>query len=330
MLKKIFRKVRDKLQTNTANSSNNIMHLIRRLEDQINNLRSSQQENTEMIVHLKNAIGNLGSVRLSENEIMTKIFTGNKIYLDPHDVAVVPNLVLDSEWEHDITHAWMSLIEQNTTIVDIGANFGYFGVLAAQISNRKSKVILFEANKNLVPYLRKTLMVNSFEECFTIENLAISDNKGEAKLNVLKDNIASSSLHNIERINSFNKLSQKVASTSSVKAITLDEYCKKNNINSIELIKMDIEGFEEKAYHGMKRIIATSPKLTLFIEFTKGAYEKPEKFYNQMLKDFGHVYSIDSQGRLIKIKKTDYQNVIGDSEDWVMPVFSKKANLATK
>jgi hypothetical protein len=49
-----------------------------------------------------------------------------------------------------------------------------------------------------------------------------------------------------------------------------------------------------------------------------------------MLRDFGHVYRIDERGALIVPLTTDYDHVIGDSEDWVMPVFSKDGKLAER
>ena len=97
---------------------------------------------------------------------------------------------------------------------------------------------------------------------------------------------------------------------------------------SIDLVKMDIEGYEEKAYQGMKKMVQSSPNITLFIEFTKQSYEHPQEFYNQMLKDFGHLYLIDDDSNIIKPERTDYASVVDSSDDWVMPIFSKNSKLA--
>jgi len=113
-----------------------------------------------------------------------------------------------------------------------------------------------------------------------------------------------------------------------VPAITLDGYCKDKNIKEINLIKMDIEGYEENAYSGMRQIIKQSPNVTMFVEFTKDGYENPKQFYDSMLSDFGNVYIIDGTGKLTKPKRNSYEYVIGDADDWVMPVFSKDKTLA--
>lgn len=275
-------------------------------------------------------VRNSGHFEVSDSEIVTKIFTGLKIYLDPRDISLTPHLVLDGIWEGNISNAWLSVIRHGDTIFDIGANFGYYGALAAQKTNKKeSKVVFFEANPALIPYIRKTLGVNWLNEQSVIENLAVSDKSQIIKLNVLEDYIGSSSALPLNQIRSFmgNKMYLKTAETINVKSVTLDDYCKKFNINSVDLIKMDIEGYEQRAYRGMAQVIKSSPELTLFLEFTKEAYKNPEIFYNQIIGDFNYVYQIDDVGRLHKVSDKSYAAVIGTTDDWVMPVFSKRGDL---
>lgn len=307
-----------------------LMRSLNEIENRLQKIEENQNRSIELEQKLLDKINNRGTFTLSESEIMTKIFSGAKLYLNPKDRGFVPHLVLDGEWERNITHAWLSVVKKNDVVVDIGANFGYFAVLAAQQSNRKCKVILFEANPELIPYLKNTIKVNSFEDCAVVENFAITEKEGSVKLNILKDFIASSSIHSVEEINDYmhGKMDVGIATSAKVPATTLDLYCKKNQIQHINLIKMDIEGYEDKAYEGMREIVKKSPDVTMFIEFTKDAYRNPQKFYAQMLKDFGYVYLINEAGSLIKPRNTDYGSVIGTSGNWVMPVFSKNNSLS--
>lgn len=297
-----------------------------------NSLREQVNINGIKLGEISNRLINAGYLKLSDSEVMAKIFSGAKMYLDPHDIALVPHLILDGDWERNITKAWMSIVREKDVIIDIGANFGYFAVLAAQVANRACKVVAFEANPHLIPYLKKTINVNSFEECTVIENLAISDKPGNVSLNILKDYIASSSIHDIKEINSYNTSKLKLEASESVKvnATSLDVYCKNNKISQLNLIKMDIEGYEDVAYAGMRDIIKSSPDVTLFVEFTKKGYAQPKKFYNQMLKDFGNVYLIDEAGVLYRPSSDTYEDIIETSDGWVMPVFSKDNNLIAR
>lgn len=329
---KLLTKVIDSLQhTNGAieKSTAQQLAILQTIQDQIEVLKyESSMRDFEIDQRLKNS----GTIQVSASELITKTFSGLKIYLDPRDISVTPHLALDSIWEYHITAAWRGVVKPHDTVIDIGANFGYFGALAAQMTDKKdSKVVFFEANPALIPYIRKTLSVNWLNEQSVVENLAVSDKEGTATLHVLKDYIGSSSLLATKHIDSYMHEKMHIVETESsvdVPATTLDAYCKKHKIGTVDLIKMDIEGFEDKAYDGMRQIIKASPHATLFVEFTKESYSDPRDFYDKMLEDFKYVYLINSSGALIPQSKTDYESVIGNPEDWIMPVFSKNKNLA--
>lgn len=293
----------------------------------VETVRRLEQKQDQSFLKLSNDINNSGTYKISETEIIVKIFTGAKMVLDPRDIALVPHIVIDHEWERNISNAWLTVAKQKDIVIDIGANFGYFGLLAAQQTQRNCHVVLFEANPELIPYISKTMDMNAFNKCSKVENFAVSNSAGELVLNVLEDHAASSSIHDIDEINSYNYEKMKLSSQVKVPAISLDAYCKDNKISAVNLIKMDIEGYEDVAYEGMKNIVAKSPNLTLFVEFTKKGYKSPKTFYNKMLKDFGNVYIIDDSGALSKPSDNSYASVISENAEWVMPVFSKNNNL---
>lgn len=273
-------------------------------------------------------VGTLGAYTASEREIVTKIFSGLKMYLDPRDISVVPHVILDGIWEDAITKAWLSVQRPATTVFDIGANFGYYGILAAQlVEPNDARIILFEANPNLLPYIRKTLSVNWLNRHTIVEGVGISDKAGTAELTILRDYIGSSSLHSVEHLNRYVRNSMMVVAedTVTVNTVSIDGYCQQHGIESIDLIKMDIEGYEEKAYAGMKGMIEKSPRMILFLEFTRPAYEDPEGFYNEMLSDFGHVYIInETNGDLVEPVDPSYRVVASAANNWVMLVFTKE------
>jgi FkbM family methyltransferase len=287
-------------------------------------------DQTVILDEIKNRVKNSGTLVLSEREMISKIFSGLIMYLDPQDMAIAVHIALDGIWEHRITAAWLALLQPTDTVFDIGANNGYYGALAAQKTDKKqSKVVLFEANPNMISYIRKTLAANWLNEQSVIENVAVADKPGTLTLSILKDYIGSSSIHSNDHVASYmgNKMYMETAQEVTVKAIAIDEYCKEKGIKAVDMMIMDIEGYEDKAYVGMRKTIAASPRATLFIEFTQGSYEDPVGFYNQMLADFGYVYTLNDEGYIIKPEHTDYQTIIGDSDDWVMPIFSKRSDL---
>jgi FkbM family methyltransferase len=337
----IARKIRTRLHRDVHESIALVNTKLEELQALQNASRRESEEIQYAINHnqlavmneIDKRVKNSGTIVLSENELLTKIFSGLKMYLDPRDLAITSHLALDGIWEHRITTAWLAVIQPTDTVMDIGSNNGYYGALAAQITDKKhSKVVLFEANPNLIPYIRKTLSVNWLNEQCVLENLAIADKEGELTLHVLKDYIGSSSVHSNAHVEAYmhDKMQLETAEEIKVQATSIDIYCKKQQIKTVDVMIMDIEGFEDKAYAGMKQTVKASPNVTLFIEFTRDAYEHPKAFYDEMLKDFGHVYVLDDEGYICKPRDDSYEAVIGDADDWVMPVFSKKPNLANR
>lgn len=282
------------------------------------------QAQTDRRVH------NSGNMYVSDSEVIAKMFNGQKIYLDPRDLSVAPNIALDSVWEDDVTHAWLEQVEDQSTILDIGANFGYYGLIAAQKTDkRRSRVVLFEANPDLIPYISKSIKVNWLMEQAVVENLAVSDHEGKATFHVSKDYLASSSLHSAKHMDAYmhQKMEVKTSKRVEVGLTSIDYYCRQHTIKSVDLIKMDIEGYEDVAYRGMRQTVKNSPNLTLFVEFTRLSYQDPVMFYNSMMADFGYVYLINRDGKLLRQIDTSYAGVVGDIDDWIMLVFSKQSDL---
>ncbi len=339
IIRSVAYKTREKWFSGVYRSLQELKQAVRALEDKVAASERAINETELSINHsqmqvineIDKRVKNSGVITLSDTELLVKIFSGLKMYLDPRDHAITPHLALDGIWEHRITSAWLKVMQPNFTVLDIGANNGYYGALAAQHSDKKhSKVVLFEANPHLIPYIRRTLNVNWLNEQTTLENLAVSDRDTELTLHVLQDYIGSSSVHSNKHVETYmkGKMELQTAEEIKVKATSIDKYCQKHGIKTVDLIIMDIEGYEDTAYAGMRGTIAASPNATLFLEFTPGAYKDAEGFYTQLLKDFGHVYVLDDDGAIRRPAKTDYRSVIGDTDDWVMPIFSKNGNLA--
>jgi FkbM family methyltransferase len=330
------------LRTMAGKSRNRILGPLMRelagLGGQLNEIHNSQLEinhNTSVLLdELDKRTKNSGSVYLSEREMATKLFSGLKLYVDPQDLTLGVHLALDSIWESDITSAWLNVLKDGDVVVDIGANYGYYGALAAQkiFNSKDSQFIFFEANPYLMPYIRRTMAANWLIDKCKIENLAVSDKKGHVDLTVSPYYLGNASLSDVNKGDAYDsyRINSEDMEVKRVAATSIDGYCEERGIKRVSLIKMDIEGHEQAAYQGMRKTIKNNSDISLFIEFTREGYKNPKKFYQQLLDDFGYVYKIESGGRIVKLKDTSYHNVIESSEGWVMPLFSKSSKLATK
>ncbi|HIG95211.1 MAG TPA: FkbM family methyltransferase [Nanoarchaeota archaeon] len=135
-------------------------------------------------------------------------------------------------------------------ILDCGAHHGAFSFLCILLGAKK--VYSFEPLSKTFEILNENIKLNKFEKNILSFKNAIGNESSSEK--IFFDNIADGSA-------SLNKVHGKFEL---VKVIGLDDFIKKNNLKDVGLIKMDIEGNEEKALLGAKNLIhKDKPILTL-------------------------------------------------------------------
>jgi FkbM family methyltransferase len=120
---------------------------------------------------------------------------------------------------------------------DIGANAGFFSLLASKQVGEKGYVFAFEPLAENIEAIKAQLAMNRVLNCTVVE-AAISDSVGEVKLWEGPD---TSTAHIVNQ-----GYEQKVVK--SVKSITLDKFVR--TTCSPNFIKMDIEGAEIRALRG--------------------------------------------------------------------------------
>lgn len=138
-------------------------------------------------------------------------------------------------------------ISSGSCVLDCGVNHGEF---SSQIYQRSHCVIHgFEPDPRLFPNLP------NIEKC-TFYQLAISDNSGLLKLN-LGDSICSSLF--------FNEGAQE--NYCLVETISIPEFCYSNNIQKIDLLKLDIEGAEIVVLQNLQDDFLINVVMQITVEF---------------------------------------------------------------
>lgn len=80
------------------------------------------------------------------------------------------------------------------TVVDIGANVGYYTQLAASKVGNTGKVYAFEANPYLMDLLYQNISINGFLPRVSLINKAVFDGTGKTQFNVCKTYMGDSSI----------------------------------------------------------------------------------------------------------------------------------------
>ena len=276
-----------------------------------------------MSMHIDNA-RNSSAVYMGGTEVLTSIYTGQKMFVDTRDLSESPHLIIDGVWEREVSAVFEKLIEPGDTVFDIGSTYGYYGLLAgAKLKQSKgARLFLIDANPTYVPYMTKNMTVNGLIEYSTISNVAIAGKPGNLELNVLKDDWASSTFQPKKDFAKYRTAPYEFERTIKIKATTIDAYAEANKVKSADMIKLDIEGLEEESYPGMKKLIKNSPNLKMLFEFTTEGYAKPLELFQRIRNDFEYVYCMPEGGQPILIQ--DYEEMLRVADGkWIMLLISK-------
>lgn len=180
------------------------------------------------------------------------------IKLDPQNGAVDRYIYIHKNWEPDIAAVVVRELKLGEVFLDVGANIGYFSLLAAQIVGKTGKVIAFEPMERLFLQIQDSVEINKYDTV-EVANYACGDKQMVTTLHIPQHNLGGSSL--VKHIDS--------VQTESVNVTTIDHYTR--DLSHVDVIKIDVEGFEYEALRGAVRCIEKHvPKIIL--EFNPSAY----------------------------------------------------------
>lgn len=143
-------------------------------------------------------------------------------------------------------------IKDNHTIIDAGANMGVFSLFAHHLSPH-GNVYSFEPTTKVFNILQKTIADNNLSASIHLFNAALGDKNEEAKLMRSESGLESGNM-----IVSSDFLKEKgsiFVSSKEVPMMTLDKFVQENNINKVDFIKIDTEGYEKQIIRGAEKTI---------------------------------------------------------------------------
>ncbi len=231
------------------------------LAEKIDALTAEMQHLRRAVDDIRMLVGPFAAT-LPDGSVLVQTIYGNKYFIDSTDEIMAPQLIVYRQWEEDISRFIINSMTPDTGFLDIGANFGYFTCLAASRIGTSGCgfVISVEANPRMVDLLRRNSRINWSMCPITIHDFAVSDREGYIEFNVPDGRAANAGLASpaVARAPGDRRL---VVPTRTLPQLVGDR--------PIDLMKIDVEGFELLVLNHLAPVLVHSPDLAIIMEWSQ-------------------------------------------------------------
>jgi len=194
-------------------------------------------------------------------------------------------LKIDS-WNSDEDQA--RLVADAKTVFDVGANVGQSAKTYRRLYPL-AEIWSFEP----FPVTYQQLRASLSDERFHPTALALSDRVAKAELNIGAESITNSLL----------RRASDTGKAIEVPTDTIDHFCSAHDISNIDILKVDVEGAEDRVFRGASEMFSRRAIRSIFVEvYFHPVYEGMSTFWdlNGLLNNFGFglcgLYSLNSSG----------------------------------
>ena len=192
---------------------------------------------------------------LGKESILVVKGDGHKFYAATRDVNITDFLVRSGSLDYERLQAKLinNALKPSMTVLDIGANIGYYTLMIARGLQGSGQVYSFEPEPFNFRLLAANVKTNGYTN-ITLVRKAVCEVDGEVSIFKDVDHYGAHSLwsNNITHLSSVERVS----------AITLDSFSE--NVERVDLIKMDIQGAEGGAIRGGERLLSEQHPILFF------------------------------------------------------------------
>ncbi|MGY5076784.1 FkbM family methyltransferase [Streptomyces nigrescens] len=191
-------------------------------------------------------------------------------------------------WEPHMTHWLQRRLRPGDTYIDVGANVGYFSLLASQLVGEEGRVVAIEASPTFHARVLQHAEINGCSNLRTV-NAAVADERKTVTLILASSNNMGAA--------SIVPYGGPAESTLDVEAYPLPQVLDADDIAGARVIKIDVEGAEGAVIRGLAPVLdKLRPDAEITVEVTpermEALGESPGELLTTMREHGFHVYRL--------------------------------------
>jgi len=213
-----------------------------------------------------------------QKSLAVKTIHGSRMLLDLKNKGISRALWLEDTREELDVEIVKKEVKPGMNILEVGANIGYYLLLEGRLLKGQGMIYAFEPDPRNISLLERNISLSKLEENVKFYPYAVSDVNSTGKFYLA----------------GFSNLSSMIQKDGSgehieVKTVKIDNLEEINN--SIDFIRMDIEGYEYEAINGMMGILEKN-NAKILVELHPAAYSSKRDFSSIAEKLFSLGYGV--------------------------------------
>jgi FkbM family methyltransferase len=204
------------------------------------------------------------SAYLGDHIACTYLHNGWRIFVDTRSFDVGIHLLMGGAWETMHSKVFERMLFRGAGVLDVGANVGFYSVLAGPHIGHDGLLVAIEANPRLARLVHYSLAINGFLRCAEVHNVAAAAGPGVVDLVADPHMTGGGSVR--PHATKITHQSASSAEIHRVPAAAIDHLLGERR-KRINVVKMDIEGAESAALEGMRLLLKEASPLRILLEY---------------------------------------------------------------
>jgi FkbM family methyltransferase len=175
------------------------------------------------------------------------------------DLHVSRRIREEGIWEPYETSLVLDILRPGGVFVDVGANIGYFSIIAASAVGSEGQVLAFEPEQENCRLLRESAVLNGFEGLIQLEQAGLANSDTRGRLYLSEDNLGDHQIYSDE---------DQERGSVPIQLLNGSEYLS-SRLSRLDLLKVDTQGSEFDVMAGLMPFLAElADPVRIIIELT--------------------------------------------------------------
>ncbi len=247
---------------------------------------------------------------LGDHTAICRALTRYKLFVDTRDCGFAAHVLLDGFWEMWLTMFMCRYVRPGMVAIDVGANFGYYTLLLADLVGPEGHAFAIEPNPHVTALLRRSVTLNGFAERTTIVEAAAGAYPAEEALLYSPHG----EFKNARLIEARHHADPQHGTLHQIRQTTIDDIVAQSP--RLDFLKIDAEGAEAAIVEGMDRALAAH-RPSIILEFNARRGKEPAALLRRLISLYHRVSYVDFHSNLVETTESELMTRHA-GEDWLL------------